>query len=79
MAIKVWDGDSIETPQAIAIRMTDGTLRLVNYIVVKETDGSLTTAWNAIYTTTRNTTGTYATTYSTSKTTTTTYNTSKTT
>ena len=40
MAIRIWDGDSIETPDPIIVKVTDGTLRFVNFLVVKETDGS---------------------------------------
>ena len=43
MAIKIWDGDSIETPNPILVKVTNGNLRFVNFAVVKETDGSLTT------------------------------------
>ena len=68
MAIKIWDGDSIETPNPIVVKVTDGTLRFVNYAVVKETDGSLTTFFNAIHSTTRNTTTTASTTKSTTTT-----------
>ncbi len=55
MAIKIWDGDSIETPNPILVKVTNGNLRFVNYAVVKETDGSLTTAFNAIRQTSRST------------------------
>ncbi len=43
MALKIWDGDSIETPKQLHIKVTDGTVKFVNYAVVKETDGSLST------------------------------------
>ena len=55
MAINIWDGDSIETPNPILIKVTNGNLRFVNYAVVLETDGSLTTVFNAIRQTTKNT------------------------
>ena len=74
MAIRVWNGSALKTPTQIFIKDTGAnTIWAANYLVVKETDGSLTTAWDAIYTTSRSTTTTASTT--TSANTTTTYDT----
>ena len=73
MAIKIYDGTSVRDPKPIIIKVTNGDLRFVNYSMVKETDGSLTTAYNAIYQTTRSTNTSYdtsnVTTYNTTHTT----------
>ena len=75
MAIRVWNGSALKTPTQIFIKDTGAnTIWAANYLVVKETDGSLTTAWDAIYSTTRSTTTTASTT-TTSANTTTTYDT----
>ena len=56
MAIKIWDGDSIETPNRIIVRVTNGNLRFVHSAVVLDTEGSLTTVFNAIHSSTQTTT-----------------------
>ena len=53
MAIKVGDGSSVATPEQIVVKATNGTLRFVNYVVQKVTDGSLSTVYNAISQTSR--------------------------
>ena len=58
MALKIWDGDSIETPVQVHIKVTDGSIKFVNYAVVKETDGTLSTFFDAIYETAMSTTTT---------------------
>ena len=55
MTIKVLDGSTIKEPTQIFVKGDAATVFGVNYVVVKKDDGSLSTAWSAVYETSRDT------------------------
>ena len=63
MPIKVNDSGTLKEPTQIFAKGDSGTLYGVNYVVANN-NGTLATVWNAVYTTSRNTSTAFSTTTS---------------